>query len=852
MPTELDWQHQLATLSDAVYDPEKTTIGNWTRLTDGEVDTAGIDPSSLINKKSGLKSGIYKNSKDDIVLAYAGTEMPGSWLSKEKWADVATNAKQALGFETDQYRQASELADLAVEAFSDKLSFTGHSLGAALATLAAAKTGRPATVFNPAGVHNNTLKRNDVNPQAFKKLANAGLVKSVVVKGEILDKVQGLEMTKTTAAATSGLLASGNPISMLIGAVTATAVTRPSAAGERIEIEHPGSPNTLDKHKMGKVLEALNFVMGPTAQRGQKHDLEFSIQLAGQAPNSLRLTSFKWQESLSECDNGVATVASRNANIDLNQCIDQAVTLEIRHKYDPEIRYLHGIVKSMSAQDVSGGWAYYRLKICPELYRLTLTSDARIFQQETVPDIVAKILKDQGIVQHEFRLNDSHIAREYCVQYQESDFNFINRLLAEEGIFYFWEHTQAGSKLILTDHSQLGTRLESSDIKYNNTPSGAVKTQFIRQFSWQEAVGSTDLKQRDYCFTNPRYNQEHTLVQQRRGGEPDVYSLYNPYGRYKEGDSGKRFTQYQLESARNKVSLGLARSNAQHLSAGHHFSLTDHPSNARNLDYQVIHIQHEGEQPQALEEQGGQGRTEYTNKFSVYALDTNSWRADAPKKPRMDGPQVAHVVGPKGEEIYCDEHGRVKVQFPWDLQGENNEHSSCWIRVSQGWAGTAWGSMSIPRVGQEVIVDFLEGDPDQPVITGRTYHSVNVPPYELPAHKTRMTIRSKTHKGDGFNELRFEDEKGKEEVFIQAEKDYKRLIKNNEESEVQADLKVVVAKSSQKSAKSALMEAADFIEFKVGNSSIKITPNGIEMSATKVDVKGSAIVDIKGGLTKIN
>jgi type VI secretion system secreted protein VgrG len=852
MSTELDWQRQLAKLSDAVYDPEQQTVDDWTRLTDDELDAEGIEPRSLIDKDSGLKSGIYKNSQGNIVLAYAGTEMPGGWLSKEKWADFATNAKQALGFETDQYKQGGDLAEIAKDAFGDKLSFTGHSLGAALATQASARTGLPAVVFNPAALHDNTLKRNDVNPEAFKKLANDGLVKNVVVKGEILDKVQGLEMTKSTAAVTSGLLASGNPIGLLIGAVTAVVVTRPSPAGERIEIEHPGTPSTVEKHKMPRVLEALNFLAGPTAQRGQKHDLEFSIILEGQAPNSLRLTSFEWQESLSQCDQGVATIASRNANIDLNQCIDQAVTLEIRHKYDPKIRYLHGIVESMSAQDVSGGWAYYSLNIRPELYRLTLTSDARIFQQETVPDIVAKILKDQGMVQHEFRLNDNHLAREYCVQYQESDFDFINRLLAEEGIFYFWEHTQAGSKLILTDHSQLGTRLESSDIKYNNTPSGAVKTQFIKQFSWQEAVGSTDLKQRDYCFTNPRYNQEHTLVQQRRGGEPEVYPLYHPYGRYKDGDSGKRFTQYQLESVRNKVSLGSGLSNAQHLSTGHHFSLTDHPTKARNVDYQVVYVKHKGTQPQALEEQGGQGHTEYHNEFSVYALDTNSWRADALDKPRMDGPQVAHVVGPKGEEIYCDEYGRVKVQFPWDLQGEHNEHSSCWIRVSQGWAGTAWGSMSIPRVGQEVIVDFLEGDPDQPVITGRTYHSVNVPPYELPANKTRMTIRSKTHKGDGFNELRFEDEKGQEEIFIQAEKDYKRFIKNNEESEVQANLKVKVAQSSQKSAKSALIEAADFIEFKVGGSSIKITPNGIEMSATKVDVKGSAIVDIKGGLTKIN
>ena len=522
-------------------------------------------------------------------------------------------------------------------------------------------------------------------------------------------------------------------------------------------------------------------------KQNQPYDWGFSLDLEGQAAGSLRVVGFQWQETLSALYQGEVTVASRDANLNLNDCIDRKVTLKIHHKYDGRLRYLSGIVESIETTGHAGGWARYTLNIQPELHRLSLVSDARIFQQTRVPDIVATILKEQGIVQHEFRLKDNHLPREYCVMYNEDYHTFIGRLLAEEGIYYFWEHHEAGARLIFADETPSGTLLADPGIEYNNSPSGAVKGQFIHAFSWCEALRPTDLKQRDYCFKNPRYDQEHTVFRQREGGEPQTYPLYNPWGRYKDADSGKRFTRYRLEGIRNDASTGHGHSNAIHLSAGHHFHLTEHPAQALNREYQIIGILHHGEQPQAEEARAGEGGTFYGNAFTCHALSAHSWRPQPASRPVMDGPQIAHVVGPEGEEIYCDEFGRVKVQFPWDLKGQHNEHSSCWIRVSQGWAGAGWGGIALPRIGQEVIVDFLEGDPDQPIITGRTYHAVNRPPYDLPANKTRMSLKSKTHKGEGFNELRFEDENGQEEIFIHAQKDQNNVVRNDETTEIGHD-----------------------------------------------------------------
>ena len=299
---------------------------------------------------------------------------------------------------------------------------------------------------------------------------------------------------------------------------------------------------------------------------------------------------------------------------------------------------------------------------------------------------------------------------------------------------------------------------------------------------------------RDYTFTNPRYNLEQSSLAQGQNvlGEQSavnsagVYEKYDYPGRYKRDEQGKPFSQYRLEYERREAEVAFAQGDDLRVVPGYVFELEGHRRADFNRPWLIVAIEHRGYQHGILEEEAGALGNRYENHLKLIP-HTTQWRPLPQPKPKVDGPQMAHVVGPEGEEIYCDEWGRVKIRFPWDRVGSHDEHSSCWVRVSQGWAGAQYGSQMLPRIGQEVIVNFLEGDPDQPIITGRTYHSTTEPPYPLPKHKTRMTIKSKTHKGNGFNELRFEDEKGQEEIFLHAEKDHNHIVNHDETSQIGHD-----------------------------------------------------------------
>ncbi|MCC5904240.1 MAG: type VI secretion system tip protein VgrG, partial [Halomonas sp.] len=305
------------------------------------------------------------------------------------------------------------------------------------------------------------------------------------------------------------------------------------------------------------------------------------------------------------------------------------------------------------------------------------------------------------------------------------------------------------------------------------------------------ATASATLK--DYSFKNPAYAQlhEHQGRDVEAHGQHADYEHYDYPGRYKQDASGEPFTRIRLEQLRREAITAQAESDLPELAPGLRFTLADHDTSSLNRDWQVLEVIHQGEQPQALEEDGmtqsdASGMTRYHNHVTLIPGDT-PWRATSNPKPRVDGPQVAFVVGPEGEEIHCDEHGRVKVQFPWDRYAEPNDTASCWVRVAQGWAGGGYGSIAIPRIGHEVIVSFLEGDPDQPLITGRTYHAVNTSPYPLPEHKTRTVMRTQSHKAEGFNELRFEDEAGEEQIWLHAQKDLELLTLNDRTEEIRND-----------------------------------------------------------------
>nr|VVN33235.1 Actin cross-linking toxin VgrG1 [Pseudomonas fluorescens] len=407
-----------------------------------------------------------------------------------------------------------------------------------------------------------------------------------------------------------------------------------------------------------------------------------------------------------------------------------------------------------------------------------------MFQGQSVPEIILAVLKAQRLSEVKTYLCFDHPPREYCVQAGESDLDFIARLAAEEGLLYSFEHRADGHTLWLTDRvgglGTIGTH-EHCPVHYQPLAGGDSAEPALHRFHYTEQVRSARQVQRDYTFTHPYYNLQHNAV-----GASDLdhqhtdYERYDYPGRYKRDASGKPFTKTRLTALRSDARLAHMEGDDARLQPGLAFDLNDHPREDFNDRWRTLAIEHHGTQHSSLLEEafGSDSGTAYRLSASAIRWDAD-WKAPLRAKPCIDGPQIATVVGPPGEEIYCDEWGRVKVSFPWDRDSNQDDHSSCWIRVAQGWAGATWGAMAIPRVGQELIISYLDGDPDQPIATGRAYRETNLPPYQLPKHKTRMTIKSRSHKGQGFNELRFEDELGQEEVFIHAQKDKNVHIKHN-------------------------------------------------------------------------
>ncbi|EHX8180432.1 type VI secretion system tip protein VgrG, partial [Escherichia coli] len=298
-------------------------------------------------------------------------------------------------------------------------------------------------------------------------------------------------------------------------------------------------------------------------------------------------------------------------------------------------------------------------------------------------------------------------------------------------------------------------------------------------------VRPSSVQSQDYTFKVPDWPGMYEQQGENLNGQLEQYEIFDYPGRYKDEQHGKDFTLYQMESLRSDAEKATGQSNSPKLWPGTRFMLTGHPQKMLNREWQVVQSILSGNQPQALHGSQGKGTT-LGNQLEVIPAD-RTWRPRLQNKPKVDGPQSAIVTGPAGEEIFCDEHGRVRVKFHWDRYHGMTEASSCWVRVSQAWAGPGFGNLAIPRVGQEVIVDFLNGDPDQPIIMGRTYHEDNRSPGDLPGTKTQMTIRSKTYKGSGFNELRFEDATSNEQVYIHAQKNMDTEVLNDRTTDVKHD-----------------------------------------------------------------
>ncbi|RUS67926.1 Actin cross-linking toxin VgrG1 [Saezia sanguinis] len=452
---------------------------------------------------------------------------------------------------------------------------------------------------------------------------------------------------------------------------------------------------------------------------------------------------------------------SADPSVDFSKLMDQPVLFTI-WQGSTAVRHVHGLISNFSQRDTGFRRTRYFAVVEPALTRTQLGSDWRIFQQKTIPEVISEVFKSAQISNYSLTAEQMHLQREYCVQAgNETDFEFLQRAIAEEGFVYCFEHNERGHQLLLTDVVQTLGALQSGTVLYQPKPAGDRPQPALRTFTYQEKVRTARQTQRDYTFKNPRYNQQQVSVGRDMPTQSTAYERYDYPGRYKQDAAGAPFTQTKLQSLRRDAKLAIATGDDARIQPGVAFELTGHPRSELNTLWRPVKVAHSGKQHTSGEEEAAnaQASTSYQQTAELVPA-TAEWKAPIPAKPHLHGPEIAHVVGPQGEEIYTDEHGRVKVQFPWDRIGSNDEHSTCWIRVAQNWAGAGWGHIAIPRIGQEVIVDFLDGDPDQPIITGRAYDASHPTPYKLPALKTQQTVKSKEHKGGGYNELLIDDTTG--------------------------------------------------------------------------------------------
>ncbi|WP_072668988.1 type VI secretion system Vgr family protein [Vibrio injensis] len=526
--------------------------------------------------------------------------------------------------------------------------------------------------------------------------------------------------------------------------------------------------------------------------------LRFRLKVDGLADDVLMVHKYQGVESLSDSQQDGQhcygfryhiQLASRRSDLTALDVVDKTAQLEM-WRDGLLVQRVHGIVRQFSQGNIGHRHTFYGLTLVPALERLSLRHNSRIFQLQTAPDIIATLLEEMGITDYAFSLQRDCAQREFCVQYRETDLAFLHRLAAEEGLVYHFIHEDEKHTLLFTDDSQGLPKLDTP-IPFNALAGGVIDSPYISAFEQhtQSHVSHTVLQ--DYSFKKPSYSFAQQAHGQGIDYQRDTYEYFDAPGRFKDDVSGKAFNQIRLEYLRRDARTATGKSNHPDLHAGAKFDLQDHLDESVNRDWVVVYVQHEGHQPQALEEEGGSGATTYSNQFTLIPAEVN-WRATPQVKPQVDGPCIAMVVGPENEEIFCDEHGRVKLHFPWDRYSNGDEHSSCWVRVSQGWAGSQYGMMAIPRVGHEVIVSFLNGDPDQPIVTGRTYHATNQPPYSLPEHKTKTVLRSESHQGEGFNELSFEDQAGQEKIYLHAQKDVEGLVLNDATMHIKHDKHLTV------------------------------------------------------------
>jgi type VI secretion system secreted protein VgrG len=409
----------------------------------------------------------------------------------------------------------------------------------------------------------------------------------------------------------------------------------------------------------------------------------------------------------------------------------------------------------------------------------------------TVPDIIEDVFKYYGFNDYKLKLTATYPKWEYCVQYRETDFNFVSRLMEQEGIYYYFEHEDGKHTLVLADSISAHNPFPGyEDVTFYELEKGAAGREVITDWTMEKEVQPVASALQDFDFKKPKTSLLSSSNVSRQYGKAE-YEMYDYPGDYLDHGEGQRLADVRLNEFQSQYEVLYGKATARGLVTGCTFKLKNHPRKDQNREYLITGVKLQADAGEFASGGSAGGEGEFFS-CNLTAIDkSQQFRPERlTPKPTVQGPQTAIVVGPKGEEIYTDEHARVKVHFHWDRHDKSDENSSCWIRVSQHWAGKTWGSIHIPRIGQEVMVEFLEGDPDRPIITGRVYNADQVPPYDLPANKTQSGIKSRSSKGGAapnFNEIRFEDLKGSEQLYIHAEKNQDNVVENDETTKVGHD-----------------------------------------------------------------
>jgi type VI secretion system secreted protein VgrG len=564
-------------------------------------------------------------------------------------------------------------------------------------------------------------------------------------------------------------------------------------------------------------------------------------------PNKLLLSSFRGEEQISGLFQFTLEMVSEDNAIDFQAIVGKAVTVTLNLSNNAE-HYINGIVGRFVQEETNLRLTRYFAEIHPWLWLLTKTSDCRVFQNKSVPDIIEAVFSDLGFSDFRNDLKGTYDKCEYCVQYNETAFNFVSRLMEEEGIYYYFEHGSDKHTLVLGDDSPGNPKcsgLESTAVHYRQSLVDHAQDLTVTRCLVEEQVVTGSFAYDDFNFETP-----NTDLKVESKSDTPKFRVYEYPGGFLKKDSGEKRADLRLDALEQPQKIIRGDGFVRAFCAGHKFELKDHYRADVNKTYVLQSVSHAATQET------------YTNSFTAFPADGRFRPPRVTPKPTISGTQTAIVVGKAGEEIWTDKYGRVKVQFHWDQLGKSDENSSCWIRVDYGWAGKQWGGIFLPRIGQEVIVSYLEGDPDRPLITGAVYNSDQVVPYTLPDEQTKSTVKTNSSKGGGgFNEIRFEDKKDSEELYFHAQKDHNIVVENdrtkkvlrNETNTIKGTRDLTVTGNETHT------NDANFSQKVAGNYELKVTGNltieatgtiTIKSSATTVESTG--ITTIKGSLVKIN